>query len=112
MTQKRRRNRDDTGDRDDEFRGDDRRLYNSFPGRSEADDSRSARSLGEVLPGERLRTELGLSDRQWTWLVSLLIFLPYPAFVYFGMVYDVDSTLFLPLTLAFSLVLIVVSFYL
>lgn len=112
VTRKRRRSRDDTDDRDDEFRGNNQRLDNSFFGRSESDDSRSVRSLGEAVPGERLRTEFDLSDRQWTWLVSLLMFLPYPAFVYLGVVYDVDTILFVLVTLAFSLVLIVVSFYL
>lgn len=97
-------------DRDDQRQGDDRNIYDSFFGRSESDDD--GPTVREGQPGERIRTRLGLSHREWTWLVSILMFLPYPIFVYVGFVYDVSDILFMLGTLVFSLLLIAVSFYL
>ena len=51
---------------------------------------------------ERYRRRLGLSHKQWTLLISLLLVLPYPFFVYF-IVSDIEThTAFLVVTLAYS----------
>jgi len=112
LTRKRQDGRRDNVNQDGEISGSNRNPYDSFLGGSESDDRHRLDSLKQELPGEGLRTKIGLTDRQWTWVVSLLMFLPYPVFVYFGVIYDINTTLFISLTLAFSLVLIIVSFYL
>lgn len=65
----------------------------------------------EGTPVLRVQQRLGLSDRQWTWLVSLLVFVPYPIFILIGYTYSVNEWVFALGTLAFSLVLIAATFY-
>jgi len=59
--------------------------------------------------GERLRTRLGLSARQWTWVVALLVFAPYPVFVWLYLAYPIGEGVFLAVTFVFSVLLIVLE---
>lgn len=59
---------------------------------------------------ERLRLRTGLSVRQWTWALTVLISLPYPLFVYVFVTYPVNETLFLGITFVYSVVAIVAYF--
>jgi len=81
----------------------DERMLSSF---GESGDIRS-RSVGE-----RLRVRLGIGPTQWELLVSVLIFVPYPAFVYLMTTGTFDGRAFLFFTLAYSLVAIVLNFVL
>ena len=58
---------------------------------------------------ERLRRRFGLTPRQWMVLVSIVLFLPYPLFVYVLFTTSVDETLFLAVTFAYSLFAIVAN---
>lgn len=83
------------------------------PGTHEDDPSgEPVSSAREGSLGERLRTRLGLSPRQWTWLVSLLMFLPYPAFVGLYLAFPIDEGVFLAATVAFSVLIAVLGLYL
>jgi len=55
--------------------------------------------------GRRARTRLGVSRRQWTWLVALLVFVPYPVFVALFLTYPIDEGVFLAVTLVVSILL-------
>lgn len=61
---------------------------------------------------EELRNRLGLSNLQWNLLVSVLIALPYPFFIYVIVTDIATGPGFLLFTLAYSLVAIVLTFYL
>lgn len=112
LSRKRPRGRDTDTEGGDERRADDLNPYDSLFGRSESADRSHGEPRRDGSTGEHIRRRIGLSGRQWTWLVSLALFVPYPIFIVLGVVYDLDDALFIPVTLAFSVVLIVLSFYL
>lgn len=59
---------------------------------------------------ERLRARTGLSERQWTVLISLVLFAPYPVFVLIYLTYAVNETLFLVGTIVYSVIAAVANF--
>lgn len=59
---------------------------------------------------DRIRDRLGLTPRQWYVLEAFLIALPYPFFVAGYMLFPVNETLFLVVTLVYSLVAMYVGF--
>lgn len=58
----------------------------------------------------RLRRRLGVTERQWLVIETVLLVLPYPFFVLVLLYTDVPELPFLLLTVAYSLVAIVVGF--
>lgn len=66
--------------------------------------------MREPLLRDRFRDRLGLTPRQWYVLESVLLALPYVVFVAVYRLFSVDETLFLALTLAYSLAAIYVGF--
>lgn len=73
------------------------------------DDSESVRANSRV---EQLRAQFGLSEAQWDFLVSVLLFLPYPIFVALMVTQTFDNLAFLLLTVVYSAFAIVLNFYL
>lgn len=61
---------------------------------------------------EQLRLRFGLSEAQWDFLVSVLLFLPYPVFVVLMVTQTFDGLAFLFLTLVYSLFAVALNFYL
>lgn len=59
---------------------------------------------------DRVRDRLGVTPRQWYVVESLLLAAPYPVFVAAYLWFDVNETLFLLVTLAYSLVATYVGF--
>lgn len=53
---------------------------------------------------DRIRDRLGATPQQWYVIETFLLVLPYPLFVLVYFSFDVNETLFLPVTLAYSLV--------
>lgn len=98
-----RRDSDDTEDADGEYRG------ASILTHERAEDAEPDSTLDTASRRERVRRKLGLTPRQWMVLVSFALFLPYPAFVYVLFATSVDETLFLTVTIAYSLFAIVAS---
>lgn len=66
--------------------------------------------MREPLLRDRFRDRLGLTPRQWYVLESVLLALPYVVFIAVYQLFPVNETLFLALTLAYSLVAIYVGF--
>jgi len=112
LTRKQPQGRDTDTDAGNERRADDLSPYDSFFGRSEPTDRSRDEPRYDGLTGERIRRRLGLSGRQWTWLVSIALFIPYPIFVSLGVIYGIEDRIFIPVTLVFSAILIASSFYL
>jgi len=61
-------------------------------------------ALREPLFRDRVRDRLGLTPRQWFVLETFLLAAPYPLFVLVYVTYDVDQTLFIAVTLIYSLI--------
>lgn len=61
-------------------------------------------AMREPLFRDRIRDRLGLTETQWFVLETFLLVAPYPLFVLVYVSFDVDETLFLVVTLAYSLV--------
>lgn len=61
-------------------------------------------SMREPLFRDRIRDRLGLTEVQWFVLETFLLVAPYPLFVLYYVSVGVDETLFLVVTLAYSLV--------
>lgn len=59
---------------------------------------------------ERLRQRYGFTDRQWYVVETLLLVAPYPVFVLVYLTVGVDETLFIVVTLLYSLVAMYVGF--
>lgn len=53
---------------------------------------------------DRIRDRLGVTPHQWFVMETFLLVLPYPLFVLVYVTFPVDETLFLVVTLAYSLV--------
>lgn len=66
--------------------------------------------MRDPLLRDRFRDRLGLTARQWYVLESVLLALPYVLFVAVYRLFSVDVTLFLVLTLAYSLFAMYVGF--
>lgn len=66
--------------------------------------------IREPLLRDRFREALGVTARQWFVIETLLLVAPYPVFVAVYFAFDVDQTLFLLVTLAYSLVAMYVGF--
>ncbi|MFB6221086.1 MAG: hypothetical protein ABEH90_06570 [Halolamina sp.] len=66
--------------------------------------------MREPLLRDRVRDRLGVTPRQWYLVETLLLVLPYPFFVLVYVTFDVDETVFLTITLAYSLVATYVGF--
>lgn len=60
--------------------------------------------MREPLLRDRLRDRLGVTPKQWYVIETFLLVLPYPLFVLLYFAFPVDETLFLVVTLAYSLV--------
>lgn len=75
----------------------------------ERDDPTPPEIRGRLLR-DRLRERLGVTPRQWYVIESLLLALPYVVFVYVLFAYEVDETLFLLITLLYSLVAMYIGF--
>lgn len=61
-------------------------------------------AMREPLFRDRFREGLGLTEMQWFVLETFLLVAPYPLFVLVYFSFDVNETLFLVVTLAYSLV--------
>jgi hypothetical protein len=59
---------------------------------------------------ERLRRRYGFTDRQWYVVETLLLVAPYPVFVLVYLTVPVDETLFLVVTLLYSIAAMYVGF--
>lgn len=64
----------------------------------------------EPLLRDRFRERLGVTQRQWFVVESVLLVAPYPLFVLAYLVLDVNETAFLVVTLAYSLAAMYVGF--
>jgi hypothetical protein len=113
-----RRDRDGPGERDGRREGDEREEYAGWsrPGADEAgagSDGADATdedeewgpppTIREPLLRDRVRDRLGLGARQWFVLETVLLAAPYPLFVLVYLLFDVNETLFLAVTLVYSL---------
>jgi len=61
-------------------------------------------AMREPLFRDRIRDRLGLTEVQWFVFETFLLVAPYPVFVLVYFSFDVDETLFLVLTVAYSIV--------
>lgn len=59
--------------------------------------------LRDALYRDRIRDRLGVSPQQWYVIETILLVLPYPLFVLVYVTFPVNETLFLVVTLAYSL---------
>lgn len=103
--------------------GEDRDEYAdwSLPGQPASGHDESADSTGDDVPPvppevrepllrDRFRERLGVTQRQWFVIESVLLVLPYPLFILAYLALDTNETLFLALTLAYSLFAMYVGF--
>lgn len=75
-----------------------------------ADDLGPPTAYREPLLRDRIRDRLGVTPQQWYVVESLLLVVPYPLFIYAYLELGVGETLFLAVTLAYSLVAMYVGF--
>lgn len=80
------------------------------PAGSTDDDPPVPPEVREPLLRDRFRERLGVTQRQWFVVESVLLVVPYPLFVLAYLVLDVNETAFLVVTLAYSLVAMYVGF--
>lgn len=66
--------------------------------------------LREPLFRDRIRDRLGVSPQQWYVIETLLLLAPYPLFVLVYFTLPVEETLFLLVTLVYSLIAMYVGF--
>ncbi|WP_227380287.1 hypothetical protein [Haladaptatus halobius] len=67
-------------------------------------------TMREPLLRDRIRERLGVTPRQWYIIETLLIALPYPFFIAVYVSLSVNETLFLGITLVYSLFAMYVGF--
>lgn len=67
-------------------------------------------TMREPLFRDRLRERLGVTPRQWYLVETLLLVAPYPLFVAVYLAFPVNDTLFVLVTLAYSLFATYVGF--
>lgn len=102
----------DESDGDDEEYGDyGERMTPGPAGAGPPDDEEpTPPEVREPLLRDRIRERLGVSPRAWYVIETVLLVAPYPFFVYVYLTFAVNETLFLVVTLAYSLVAMYVGF--
>ena len=66
--------------------------------------------MRDPLLRDRIRERLGVSPQQWYVIESALLVLPYPLFIAAYLAFGIDQTVFLVVTLGYSLVATYVGF--
>lgn len=79
-------------------------------GESSVKKQKSPAELRKPLLRDRIRDGLGLSPQQWYVIETFLLVAPYPLFVFVYVTFPVNETLFVVVTLLYSLAAIYVGF--
>lgn len=77
---------------------------------SELDDWHAPPQLREPLLRDRIRDRLGVTPKQWYVIETFLLVLPYAFFIAIYLSFNVNETLFLAVTLVYSLVAAYIGF--